>query len=432
MAAWAAKQGVALIARGSGTGLTGGSVAQQGGIVVSFSRMNSILQINTTGRQARVQPGVITADLHRSLAPLRLAYPPDPASQSVCTLGGNIAENAGGPHCLKYGVTGNYINSLEVVLAGGQLIRVGDETLDPPEYDLAGLLTGSEGTLGMVTEATVRLRRPPEAVTTLTAIFTSVEQAGRAVSAVIENRILPATIELMDGEMLAIVEAYLQSGLPSGAGAMLIFDIDGYPESLEAQVSEIRAVLQRFQPIEMRAASTAAEREQLWLGRRNAGGAISLISPNEYPLDVTLPRSRLGEGLAAINKIAAAHGFRTAILGHAGDGNLHPSLLCDLARPGEEQRVQRAGGEILALCAQMGGSIGGEHGIGIEKREYLPAMYAAARDRSHAGGQAGFRPTRSAEPGQNLSTRFPTTTPGSSQRAAPCSDIHTQQSTGSR
>jgi D-lactate dehydrogenase (cytochrome) len=374
--AWAAQQRIPLIARGAGTGLTGGSVAEKGGMVLSFSRMNNILSIDPPGRQVSVQPGVVTEALQRSLALYNLVYPPDPASLSVCTLGGNIAENAGGPHCLKYGVTANYVAGLEVVLANGEAISLGGRALDPPEYNFAGLVTGSEGTLAVVTGAILRLRRPAEAVKTLTATFPSVEQAGQAVSAIIAHRILPATIELMDSGMLEIVEAYLQAGFPTGAGALLLFELDGYAAGLKAQAKEICDLLELFQPLEIVVARSQAERELLWRGRRSAGGAISRISPNEYLLDITLPRSRLAEGMAAINEIGAAHGFRVAFLGHAGDGNLHPSLLCNLAIPGELNRVQTAGGEILAVCARLGGSIGGEHGIGIEKRTHLPAMYA--------------------------------------------------------
>ena len=372
---WAAGEKIPLTARGSGTGLTGGAVTPHGGIVVSLSRLNSVLEIDAASRQVTLQPGVITASLQKLLAPYNLYYPPDPASQSVSTLGGNIAENAGGPHCLKYGVTGNYVLGLDVVLSDGQAVQLGGKALDPPEYDLVGLITGSEGTLGIVTAATLGLRQPPEAVKTLTATFRSVAEAGAAVSAVIGARILPATIELMDGGMLTIVEAYLQAGFPTNAGAMLIFDVDGSEDSLSEQLDEIAAVVKRYYPLEIQIARTSQERELLWRGRRSAAGAMSRISPNEYSLDVTLPRSRLAEALSKIVAVATDHKFRVCFLGHAGDGNLHPNLLCDLSLPGETERVLAAAAEILELCAAMGGSIGGEHGIGMEKRSFLSTMY---------------------------------------------------------
>lgn len=373
---WAREHGVALTARGSGTGYTGGAVTPEGGVVVSFARMNAILEVDEASRQATVQSGVINDDLNGRLRPLNLVYHPDPSSQSVCTLGGTISQNAGGPHCLKYGVTSNYVLGMEVVLADGRRVRLGGRALDPPEYDFVGLTTGSEGTLAMITEATLRLCRPPKGVRALTATFESVAVAGQAVSAVITAGLLPATIELMDGNMIALVEDYLQAGFPKGAGAMLIMDVDGYPASLDAQVDEIVEVLNRFTPLEIKVARTAEERELLWLGRRSAGPAHARISPNEYALDVSVPLSRLADALIAITQISDRHGLSVTFLGHAGDGNLHPTLLCDLSKLGELERVHRTAGEILELCAQMGGSIGGEHGLGVEKRDYLPAMYA--------------------------------------------------------
>ena len=375
LARWAQQHRVALVARGAGTGYTGGSVATQGGVLVSFARMNKILEVDQVSRLAVVQPGVVNETLQQTLKPLGLFYPPDPASQSVCTLGGNIAENAGGPHCLKYGVTSNYVLGLEVVLADGQVIQLGSKALDPPEYDFCGVITGSEGTLAIISAATLRLRKPPQELRALTAGFISAAQAGEAVSAVIEAGLLPATIELMDGGMINIVEDYIQAGLPRQAGAMLIIDVDGYPYSLEKQLAEITAILNRYQPLEIKLAHTPEERELVWRGRRSAGGAVARISPNEYLVDVSVPRSRLAEAFQAITACGRQHGYTVCYLAHAGDGNLHPNLLCDFSKPGEQERVLNAAGDILRLCSAMGGSIGGEHGIGIEKRAYLSAMY---------------------------------------------------------
>jgi D-lactate dehydrogenase (cytochrome) len=378
LARWAQQHQVPLIARGAGTGYTGGSVAIQGGVLVSFTRMSTILEIDDLSRQAVVQPGVVNNQLQQALLPLGLYYPPDPASQSVCTLGGNIAENAGGPHCLKYGVTSNYVMGIEIVMADGAALQLGGKVFDPPEYDFTGLITGSEGTLALISAATLKLRSPYQDLRALTACFVSVAQAGEAVSAVIAAGLQPATIELMDNGMINIVEDYLHAGLPRQAGAILIFDVEGYPNSLEKKLSEITTLINQYQPLEMKLAHTPEERELLWRARRSAAGAVSRISPDEYLVDVSVPRSRLSEALQAISSCGQQHGYRVCYLAHAGDGNLHPNLLCDFSIPGERERVLEAAGNILRLCAALGGSIGGEHGIGVEKREFLPAMYSRA------------------------------------------------------
>ncbi|HSF83924.1 MAG TPA: FAD-linked oxidase C-terminal domain-containing protein [Anaerolineales bacterium] len=407
LVSWAQQQGLPLTGRGSGTGYTGGSVPIQGGLVVGFSRMQAILEIDQDSRQATVQPGVINAHLQKHLSSLDLAYPPDPASHSVCTLGGNIAENAGGPHCLKYGVTSNYILGLEAVLADGSLVRFGGKALDPPEYDFCGLLTGSEGTLALITQATLLLRRPPLAVKALTASFESVATAGRAVSAVIAAGLLPGTIEMMDGGMIAIVEEFLHTEIAPGAGALLIFDVDGYQDSLDSQLSEITDILLPFHPLEIKTANTPAERDLLWRGRRSAAAAVARLSPNELVLDVSLPRSRLAEALTSINQIGADHGFRVGYLAHAGDGNLHPNVLCDLSRPGELERVYQAGGEILELCARLGGSIAGEHGVGVEKREYLTCMYQPGEIAAMLEVKEVFDPHKILNPGKIFPENLP-------------------------
>ena len=392
---WASAQRANLVARGAGTGLTGGAVATEGGILANFSRMNALIEVDEDSRQAIVQPGLVNQTFQRRLAPYGLIYPPDPASYAVSTLGGNIAENAGGPHCLKYGVTNNYVQALEVVLADGQRLWLGSRSVDPPEYDFPSLVTGSEGTLAMITQAVLHLSRPAAGVKTLTASFADVAVAGEAVSAVITSGMTPATIELMDHNMINIVEDYLGLGLLRQAAALLIFDIEGYPESLDAQLDGVAEILGDFSPLEIKIARTAEERERLWLGRRNASGAVARISPSEYVLDVCVPRSRLAEALRAINAIAAHYGLPIAYLAHVGDGNLHPGLLCDLKLEEDRRRVEKASHEILEYCAQIGGSIGGEHGIGIEKRDFMPAMYgpyelAAMTEVKHIFDPAGL------------------------------------------
>ncbi len=421
--AWAAKFCVPVIARGAGTGLTGGAVAAQGGIILGLARLHQVVEIDPESRQVVVQPGVVTQTLQKRLVDHDLSYPPDPASQSVCTIGGNIAENAGGPRCLKYGVTANYVLGLEVVLADGQCLWLGGRVLDPPEYDYASLITGSEGTLAVVTQAVLGVRHLPSGVKTLTAAFTSTAVAGHAVSAVIAAGLLPATIELMDGSMIQIVEDYLQIGLPRQAGALLILDVDGEPDGLDAQLDDIAAVLERFNPLELQVARTPQQRELLWRGRYSAGAAISRISPNEYPLDVSVPRHCLAQAFEEINAVAALHGLRVTYLAHAGDGNLHPSLLCDFSKAGEQERAEQAAKDVLVCCARLGGSVGAEHGIGIEKRDFLPVMYGPGEIAAMLEVKQVFDPDRLLNPGKIFPPNF--TYGGLPHTTKPCS--HTDE-----
>jgi D-lactate dehydrogenase (cytochrome) len=378
LTAWSLENKIPLIGRGSGTGLTGGSVAPVGGVVVAFNRMNQMLALDPDSMQVTVQPGIITQRLQNQTAAQGLYYPPDPASNAVCTIGGNIAENAGGPHCLKYGITRHYVQALQVALVGGELLWLGSSVLDPPEYDFVSLFTGSEGTLGLILSAVLRLRPLPKAVKALTASFASVEIASRAVSAIISAGLLPATIELMDQFMIQIVEEYLHAGFPTQAGAMLIFDVDGYPESLDVQLDEIVQIITRFQPIEIKIARSAEERESLWLGRRSSSGAMSRLSPSHYGVDICVPCSRLAEAMRSINALGEQHGLQIAYLAHAGDGNVHPLVLCNLEDPAQAELVHQLSDDILNTVAKMGGTIGGEHGTGIEKRHSLSNMYSRA------------------------------------------------------
>jgi glycolate oxidase subunit GlcD len=415
---WAAANHKPVVGRGAGTGLTGGAVADQGGVIASFSRMKAIIDIDEDQRLAVVEPGVANQEFAQVLLRSGLVYPPDPASYSVSTLGGNIAENAGGPHCLKYGVTGNYVQGLEAVLADSRALWFGGRAVDPPEFDFVSLLTGSEGTLALITQAVLRLRRPvavgvsSQNVKTLTASFDQVAVAGQAVSAVIAAGLAPAAIELMDRHMINIVEDFLALGLPRQAAALLIFDIEGYPESLDRQLDSVAEVLGRFAPLEIKLARTAKERERLWLGRRSAAGARSRISPSDYTLDVSVPRSRLAEALEAITAISDRYQFPVTYLAHAGDGNLHPSLLCNLALEDHRQRIRLAEGEILRYCAGIGGSIGGEHGIGIEKRDYMSAMYSASEIGAMLQVKALFDPGNLLNPGKIFPANLPLTSEG--------------------
>ena len=399
---WAAQRKMPVVARGAGTGLSGGAVAPHGGIILSLARMKQILELDEAGRSVVVQPGVVHQTLDEFVKTKGLYYPPDPASGRACTLGGNLAENAGGPHCFKYGVTTNYVNGLRVVLADGRVIHVGGRAFDYPEYDLAGLLVGSEGTLGIVTEAELRLIRNIPGVKTLMAIFNSVEEAGEAVSAVIARGLIPATLEMMDRNMIGIVENYAHAGLPTDAEALLIIEADGYPQSLEPQMAEIIEVMKERQARELRLAQNAQERDRIWFARKSAFGAIAQISPAYLIVDGTVPRSKLALALSEINKICARHNLRVGYVFHAGDGNLHPLILFDPRDPDMVRRVHAAGDEVMALCVRIGGTITGEHGVGSEKRQYMRLMYNDDELRAMAEIKEVFDPQNILNPGKIL------------------------------
>ncbi|GIW02568.1 FAD-binding oxidoreductase [Roseiflexus sp.] len=375
---WAAEQRVPLIARGSGTGLAGGAVPEIGGVVVQLGLMNRVLELDLIGRSAVVEAGVVNLLFDNQVRKHGLFFPPDPSSQRTATIGGNIGTNAGGPHCFKYGVTSNYVTGLEVVLSDGRIIHTGGRAFDIPAYDLTALFVGSEGTLGIITRADLRVLRDPLAVRTMLAAFDSVERAGEAVSTIIARGLIPATMEMMDSSIVRIVEEYAHPGLPLDAGAVLIIEVDGYPESVGPQIAEIEAILRECSVREMRVAQSAAERDRIWFARKSAAGAMARLAPAYYLVDGTVPRSKLAETLATINQIIEADGFRTGHVFHAGDGNLHPLVLID--DPSDRTliaRVLETGRKILAACVAAGGSITGEHGVGIEKRAFMSLMYGA-------------------------------------------------------
>lgn len=399
---WAAAHRVPLVPRGAGTGLSGGAVATRGGLVVSFARMKKVIEMDEDGRSVVVEPGIVHLDLDEFVKTLGLYYPPDPASGRSATLGGNLAENAGGPHCFKYGVTTNYVTGLTVVLADGRLIRTGGRAYDYPEYDLTGLLVGSEGTLGVITQADLRLMRNIPGVKTLMVVFDSVEQAGEAVSAVISRGLVPGTLEMMDRNMIGIVEAFAHAGLPTDAEALLIIEADGHPASLEPQMAEFIKVMEDLKAREWRLAKTSAERDQIWFARKSAFGAIAQISPSYYIVDGTVPRSALAEALRQINEVCARRSLRVGYVFHAGDGNLHPLVLFDPSIPEMVQRVLQAGHEIMQLCVNMGGTITGEHGVGSEKRKYMPLMFTADELRAMAEVKDVFDPHHLLNPGKIL------------------------------
>lgn len=376
---WASEHNVPLVARGAGTGLSGGAVADRGGLVVEFVHMQRILDVDGPGRSALVEPAMINLRLDERAKEYDLYFPPDPASQRASTIGGNVAENSGGPHCFKYGVTTNYVTGMEVVLANGRRMQLGGRALDYPEYDLCGLLTGSEGMLGLITAISVRLLRNPPALKTLLAVFDSLTQAGDAVSAVIAAGLVPATMEMMDQKIVSIIEPFAHANLPLDAAAVLIIEFDGYPQSLDAQANEVIDILKRHGGHDMRVARDEEERGKIWLARKSAGGAIAREAPAYYTVDITVPRSRLTEMLTEVNKICTGYNLRFGQLFHAGDGNLHPMLL--VPEPDDQDlvaRVHAAGEDIVKCSIDMGGSLSGEHGVGIEKRQFMAYMHKSS------------------------------------------------------
>ena len=403
---WAGQWGVPLVARGAGTGLSGGAVAR-GGVIVEFSRMNRILALDEAGRMATLQPGVVNQDLDAFVATRGLYYPPDPASGRACTLGGNVAENSGGPHCFKYGVTTNYVACLDVVLAEGRRVRLGSMALDPPEYDLCGLVTGSEGTLALVVGITMRLLRRPPAVQTMMAAFDSLEEAGEAVSAVIAAGLTPSTLEMMDQEIMGIVEDYIHPGLPVEAAAALIVEVDGYAAGLDPQMAEVAAILREHGAHDLRTARSAEEREIIWTGRKGAIGALARLAPFYLLVDGTVPRSRLAETLAEVDRICESRGLRVGHVFHAGDGNLHPLILLDPEDPEQVQSVLAAAREIMEAMVRRGGSITGEHGIGLQKREYMSLMFGPAELEAMQDVKQVFDPRGVLNPGKVFPAHIP-------------------------
>ena len=362
---------VPVIPRGAGTGLSGGAVAAVGGIVVALTKMKRILEVDAANRLAVVEPGVVNLDLSRAVAPLGLYYAPDPSSQRACTIGGNVAENAGGPHCLAYGATTNHVLGVELVLADGEIVELGGRTRDVAGYDLTGAFVGSEGTLAIATKITVRLMPLPESTRTLLAIFDDLDDASNAVSAIIAAGLLPSALEMMDRNIIAAVEPVIHAGFPLDAEAVLLIEVDGLEEATAEQADEIERICRSLAAREVRVAVEVADRELLWAGRKASISAIGRLYPNYYVLDGVVPRTRVPEVLRETYAIAAAHGLAVANVFHAGDGNLHPNLLFDEREPGATARVLDAGAAIMRLCVDAGGSITGEHGVGLEKRDFI-------------------------------------------------------------
>lgn len=369
------RHGAAIVPRGAGTGLCGAVTPVAGGVMIGFARMKKILEIDLENRTALVEPGLVNLDLSTALAPHGFFYAPDPSSQAACTIGGNVSSNSGGPHCLAYGVTSNHVLGLEVVLEDGEVMFLGGKAPDEPGYDLVGVFVGSEGTFGIVTKALVRILPLPQAVRTLLAIFDSVDAASRTVSAVIAAGVIPAALEMIDAVTMRAVEAAVHIGFPADAGAVLLIEVDGPHAGLDELQEQLAQLCRDYGAREIREAHNAEERARLWAARKNALGALGRLAPNYYIQDGVVPRSKLPGVLAAQDAIAKKYDVLIANVFHAGDGNLHPNILFDAREAGAYEKVRLAGGEILRLCVDAGGTISGEHGIGVEKLEFMHWLY---------------------------------------------------------
>jgi len=369
------EHGVPFVPRGAGTSLAGGGLPVGGGVMIVLTRMREILDVNLRDRYAVVEPGVVNASLNRRLEGSGFHYAPDPSSQGACTVGGNVATNAGGPHTLKYGVTVNHVLGVEMVTAEGEVVQIGGPVEEWPGPDLVGAIVGGEGTLGIITKVWVRLTRSPEGVRTMLAVFDSVDEATQAISGIIGAGIIPAALEMMDQGILVAVEEAFHFGFPLDAGAVLLIEVDGLEVGLDAQRDRVAAICREHRAREVRFASDAKERLQLWKARKQAFGAIGRLSPSYCTQDGVVPRTKLPEILRRIREIGAKHGIRIVNVFHAGDGNLHPILLFDERNAEEIQRVLAASGEILEECLACGGSVTGEHGIGLEKLSFMHRMF---------------------------------------------------------
>jgi len=426
---------VPVVSRGAGTGLSGGALPHAQGIVLSLAKMNRVLEIDAENRVARVQPGARNIVISEAARPLGLFYAPDPSSQIACSIGGNVAENAGGVHCLKYGLTVHNIAALKIATIDGELINLGGgavldaeagagdssgpddagdspgpntvapaAALDAPGLDLTALLVGSEGMLGVVVEATVNLRPLPQAAVVLLGAFDAVQPAADAVAAIIGAGILPAGVEMMDAPAIRAAEAFAAAGYPRDAAAILLCELDGFEAEVGAQAEAVRAIMQRHRATAIRAATDAAERAKLWSGRKSAFPAIGRISPDYYCIDGSIPRRHLGRVLAEIGRLSGEYGLRVANVFHAGDGNLHPLILYDANRDGELQRTEELGARILECCIAAGGSITGEHGVGVEKIDSMCAQFSAAELAQFHAVREAFDPLRLLNPGKAIPT----------------------------
>ena len=398
------QHGVPFVARGSGTSLSGGSVPVKDGLVIALNRLNRILKLDLQERLAVVEPGVINLDVSKAAAPAGLYYAPDPSSQQICTIGGNVAFNSGGAHCLKYGMTSNHVLAIKAVLPDGEVVQLGSESVEGVGPDLVGLFVGSEGLFGIALEITLRLLPRPEKYQTVLAAYHSLEAAGNAVASVVASGLLPGAIEIMDRLAIQAAEAAVHANYPKGAEAVLIVELEGEAEQVAEEDKRLQPLIQDSGAYDVRVAQDEADRQRIWKGRKSAFSAVGRLSPDFIVQDGVVPRSRLGEALAEIKRLSEQYALRVANVFHAGDGNLHPLILYDGREPGALERAEQLAGEILRLCIRFGGSITGEHGVGLEKRDYLPQMYAEADMDAMWKLRCAIDPKQIANPGKMFPT----------------------------
>ncbi|WP_455198027.1 glycolate oxidase subunit GlcD [Kaarinaea lacus] len=396
--------GVPVVARGAGTGLSGGALPLDNGVLLSLARFNRILEVDIENRSARVQPGVRNLAISEAVAEHGLYYAPDPSSQIACTIGGNVAENAGGVHCLKYGLTVHNIKQVTIVTIDGELLEIGSDALDTPGYDLLALVTGSEGMLGVIVEVTVRLLPTPERAQVILAAFDGVAAAGAAVGKIISAGIIPAGLEMMDRLAIQAAEDFVHAGYPLDAEAILLCELDGINEEVSEQILYVRQLLLQSGATEVRTAKSEAERQIFWKGRKAAFPAVGRLAPDYYCMDGTIPRHRLPEVLNTISDLSRSYDLPVANVFHAGDGNLHPLILYDANKPGELERTEELGGKILELCVELGGTITGEHGVGMEKINQMCTQFNAAELTQMHAVKAAFDPEGLLNPGKAVPT----------------------------
>jgi glycolate oxidase len=391
------------VARGAGTGLSGGALPYEEGVLIVLSRLRRIVEVDLENQRIVVEPGVTNLEVSRAVGPTHF-YPPDPSSQVVCSIGGNVAENSGGAHCFKYGFTTNYVTGLEVVLPDGELLELGGKELDSPGYDLVGAFVGSEGTLGVATLVTLRVVPVPETIRTLVAFFDHTDEAGQAVTEIVAAGIVPGAIEMMDRLAIQATEAATHAGYRLDAGAALIVELDGPEAECGSGLDEVVAHCRAAGAIEVRVARDQVERELFWKARRAAFGAMGRISPTYYVQDSVLPRTRLPEVLRLIDELSAEYGMQVANVFHAGDGNLHPLVCYDGRTPGEAERAEELAGRIVKACVDAGGSITGEHGVGMDKKHYMPSMFSEPDLDAFQRLRCSFDPDGLANPGKVMPT----------------------------
>jgi glycolate oxidase len=396
------REHVPVVPRGSGTGLIGGAMAPLGGVMIGMNRMNRVLELDLANRCATVQPGLINLSLSQATREHGYYFAPDPSSQMVSSIGGNCSTNAGGPHCLKYGITVNHVLGLQVVTGAGELVWLGGKVQDRPGYDLTGVFVGGEGTLGLVTAVIVRLLHVPEGVKTLLASFSTLDDASETVSAIIAAGIIPSALELIDDFFVRAIEEGIGAGYPKGAGAVLLIELDGPREEVEAQATRIVPICRDHAALEIRVAQDEAERALLWKGRKEAAGVVGRLASSWFLQDAVVPRSRLPQIMREMQAIGARHGLQIANVFHAGDGNLHPIILYDDQAPGEVDRAKAVNEELLEACLALGGSVTGEHGVGADKAQSLPLQFAAADLNFMARLRRVFDPDGIMNPGKLL------------------------------